>query len=72
MAGDEGGAGDDFVADLLQGVEDIVRLRAELQSPAPLVPVVGGRTGLNTESSNYILNILEEKSGNIILPLKSQ
>ena len=56
MSGHEGGAGDDFVADLLQGVEDVVGLRAELQPPAPLVPVLGGRAGLNTESSNLISN----------------
>ena len=54
VSGDEGGAGDDFVANLLQSVEDVVRLRAELQPPAPLVPVLRGRTGLNTEGSNYI------------------
>ena len=46
MPRDEGGAGDDFVADLLQGVEDVVGLRAELQPPASLVPVLRGRTGL--------------------------
>ena len=42
MPRDEGGAGDDFVADLLQSVEDVVGLRAELQPPAPLVPVLRG------------------------------
>jgi len=51
VAGDEGGAGDDFVADLLEGVKEIVGLRTELHSPAPLVLVVGGGARLNQEAN---------------------
>ena len=51
MAGDEGGAGDDFVADLLEGVKEIVGLCTELHPPAPLVLVVGGGARLNQEAN---------------------
>ena len=46
MSGDEGGAGDDLVADLLERVEKVVRLGAELHPPVALVPEVGGGAGL--------------------------
>ena len=74
MSSHEGGAGDDFVANLLQSVEDVVGLRAELQPPAPLVPELRGRTGLNQESSNYKQSppVSVEHSEKLILPFKSQ
>ena len=51
VASDEGGAGDDFVADLLEGVKEIVGLCTELHPPAPLVLVVGGGARLNQEAN---------------------
>ena len=51
VSGDEGGAGDDFVADLLEGVKEIVGLCTELHPPAPLVLVVGGGARLNQEAN---------------------
>ena len=46
MSSHEWWACDDFVSNLLESIEDGVGLRAKLNPPAPLVLVVGGRTGL--------------------------
>ena len=50
VAGHEGGAGDDLVPDLLEGVEEVVGLCAELHPPAPLVLVVRRGAGLGQRS----------------------